>query len=251
MAIPKIIFKPMSLEKNIERLMWAYMYANNDDLDVKDCAIEQYGDLDKIDEDKSLEEKIIEIVTKRYNNKYSSIENAVNRYNKQWKSYNDKYFTMLSQYLGVEWPSDKLVIEAEVGIIPVYPRFLDTFSFQLDIGIKDENLVRICAHETLHFLWFEKWKQMHPETEINGDEVPYLVWKYSEMVTDPVLNNEPFSSVFNFKEVGYDSFYEIYDGDELVMDKLRNLYSENIPIEEKIDRGFKYIERLENKSKKL
>ena len=240
----------MSLEKNIERVKWAYMYTDNDDLDVRECAVEQYGDLNEMDKTKSFEEKIIDIVTKRYNLEYDNIEKTVNRYNKLWAPYNDKYFTMLSEYLGVEWPNDKLTIEAEVGIIPVYPRFLDTFSFQLDIGIKDENLVRICAHETLHFLWFEKWKQMYLDTEIKGDEVPYLVWKYSEMVTDPILNNEPFKSVFNFKEVGYDSFYEIFDGDELVMDKLRKIYSEDIPVEEKIDKGFKYIESIKSKDTK-
>ena len=54
------------------------------------------------------------------------------------------------------------------------------------------------------------------------------------MVTDPILNNSPFSDMFEFIERGYDSFNELYDGDRLVMDNLKNIYIENISIEEKI-----------------
>lgn len=61
------------------------------------------------------------------------------------------------------------------------------------------------------------------------------------MITDPILNNKPFSDMFNFTEYGYDSFYQIYDKEELVMDNLRKLYSQNIKIDEKINKGYEYI----------
>ena len=61
------------------------------------------------------------------------------------------------------------------------------------------------------------------------------------MVTDPILNNKPFNELFNFRERGYDSFYELHDGDILVMDKLRDIYSTNDNIDIKIKNGFEYI----------
>lgn len=66
------------------------------------------------------------------------------------------------------------------------------------------------------------------------------------MVTDPILNNKPFSDLFStiFTEKGYASFYKLYDGRGLVMDKLRQIYSEKIPIEEKINKGFTYIQNV-------
>lgn len=67
---------------------------------------------------------------------------------------------------------------------------------------------------------------------------------YSEMVTDPILNNQPFVDIFDFEEKAYDSFYEIYENDTLVMDNLRKIYSENIPINEKIDKGFDYLKNI-------
>ena len=72
------------------------------------------------------------------------------------------------------------------------------------------------------------------------------------MVTDPILNNKPFSNIFNFRETGYDSFYQIYDGNVLVMDKLRKIYENDIPIEEKIEEGYEYLKKVilwDNKAK--
>lgn len=68
------------------------------------------------------------------------------------------------------------------------------------------------------------------------------------MVTDPILNNSPFSDIFGnmFVERGYDSFYELYDKDKLVMDNLRSIYSRNISIEEKIDKGFEYVKKIQH-----
>ena len=73
------------------------------------------------------------------------------------------------------------------------------------------------------------------------------------MVTAPILNNKPFSDLFAnvFSERGYDSFYELHDGDNLVMDNLRNIYSENISIFCKMNKGFEYVKKvLQNKSNK-
>ena len=105
-------------------------------------------------------------------------------------------------------------------------------------------LLRTCAHETLHFLWFEKWKQLHPETSRREFDSPYLVWKYSEMVTDPILNSKSFSDLFVLNERGYDSFYELKDGNSKVMDNLRQIYSKDIAIEEKIDTGYEYVSSI-------
>lgn len=129
-------------------------------------------------------------------------------------------------------------------MIPVFPRYLDNFSFSVSTGVEDWKLIEVCAHETLHFLWFEKWKQLYPEIPRREYDTPYLSWKYSEMVTDPILNNKPFSTMFNFIEHGYDSFYEIYDNNELVMDNLRKIFSEEIPVEGKIEKGFSYVKKI-------
>ncbi len=66
------------------------------------------------------------------------------------------------------------------------------------------------------------------------------------MVTDPVLNSEPFNSLFPFIEKAYDSFYELKDKDTLVMNNLKHIFNEEISIEDKIKEGYIYISSLKD-----
>lgn len=254
--IPKIKFREMALQENIDIIKWAY-YEKDATLNLQNYTIQCFPELADVDDAASKEDiykKIEEVVTKKYIQHSKTIKNEVKRYNDIWKKYNDKYFNMLSKYFGVEWPSIE-IIEGTVGLIPVFPRYLDNFSFSVGTGLEDCSLIKISAHETLHFIWFEKWKQLYPKTPRKEYDSPYITWQYSEMVTDPILNNKPFSDIFDnvFVERGYDSFYELYDGDNLVMDNLRNIYSENIPLNDKMNKGFEYIksilEPINNKTK--
>ena len=247
MKIPKIIFREMTLEENIETIKWAY-YEDNGDLSVHDFTIEYFPELKELKKNTPKEivyKKIEEVVTKDYNEYKEKIKSETDRYNKIWKKYNDKYFETLSNYLEIEWPNID-TIEATVGLIPVFPRYLDEFKFSLSTNLEDWFVIKSAAHETLHFLWFEKWKQIHPETPRREYDSPYISWKYSEMVTDPILNNKPFPNLFKdiFIERGYDSFYELKDNENYVMDVLRNIYKEDLPIKEKIDKGFEYIKSI-------
>ena len=252
-TLPKIVFKEMTLQENIDVIKWAY-FENNGALSVHDFTIKYFPQLANLDPDFSIDDiynVIEEVVTNDYNKYKDRIESETERYNTLWKQYNDNYFKALSSYLNIEWPNDLKMINATVGLIPVFPRYLDNFTFSIGTGVDDSKLLEVCAHETLHFLWFEKWKQIHPETPRREYDSPYLVWQYSEMVTDPILNNKPFSTMFDFNERGYDSFYELKDGSSKVMDNLRNIYSKDISIEEKIDNGFNYISRVLNEDEKV
>lgn len=255
MHIPKVVFREMTLEENIETIKWAY-YQGNGSLSVHDYTVGYFPELSKYNENTPKEivyNKIEEVVSKVYMNNLEKIRNDVNRYNDVWKKYNDKYFKLLVEYLGVDWPSID-IIEGKVGLIPVFPRYLDEFSFSVSTELDDWFLIKSCAHETLHFLWFEKWKQIHPEIPKREYDSPYISWKYSEMVTDPILNNKPFTDLFDgvFIEKGYDSFYDIFDTDGLIfMDNLRDIYSSDKPINDKIAEGFDYVCSVFGKSNSL
>ena len=243
--VPTIKFRPMNIEENVS-IVKDFFFLENDSIDLYNFVIKLFPQLKNIDNklSKKEKEKIIETIVKdEYKSEKNNILNSVKNYNKLWKDYNDKYFTLLCDYFGVDFPDNLDVIDVSVGIIPVFPRYLDSYSFSIGIGISDEKLIETCAHETLHFIWFRKWMDLFPKTLRCEMDSPYLVWKYSEMVTDPILNNKPFD-VFNFKERGYDSFYELTDGKEKVMDKLRGIYSRNISLEDKIKDGFDYIKKL-------
>lgn len=246
MKTPKLKFRKMSLQENIELIKWAY-YENDDLFNIHNFTIKYFPKLENLDKNLSKEKinQIIEnVVRESYEKHKNEIEKEIQRYNAIWQPYNDLYFKTLSNYLNISWPNNIDIVEGRVGLIPVFPRYLDSFSFSVSADMNDQQLIETCAHETLHFLWFEKWKTIYPQTPRAEFESPYIVWQYSEMVTDPILNNKPFSNIFDFQEKGYASFYEMYDGKTLVMDKLRKIYGKNITTEEKIKNGFDYITKV-------
>ena len=243
MNIPKVIFKKMTLEDNIETIKWAF-FEETEDLSVHYYTVQYFPELGNIDKNFSKEEVyklITEVVTRDYKQYEKRIEDEADRYNELWFKYNDVYFEKLSNFFNCLFPDGVNEIEAKVGLIPIFPRYLDNLSFSVSTGLKEWKLIETTAHETLHFMWFEKWKQIHPETPRRHYDSPYLEWKYSEMVTDPILNNKPFNEIFHFIEKGYDNFYKLYDGDILVMDKLKNIYSTNYDINNKIETGFNFL----------
>lgn len=243
MLIPKIKFKQMTLSENIDLVKWAY-FEDNGPLSVHSYAIQLFSELNALDKNLSKEEicMIIEqVVTRRYNDELDKIINDVSNYNVIWKNHNDEYFKSLLEYFNIEWPKDKIVIVASVGIIPVFPRYLDTFSFAISTGIQEDKVKEVAAHESLHFIWFEKWKQLYPKTKREEFDSPYLIWQYSEMVTDAILNTPVINKTINVKERSYDSFYELINDGKSVMAELNKIFLTNTKIEEKIKIGYEYI----------
>ncbi|MBQ3020745.1 MAG: hypothetical protein IJD92_00805 [Bacilli bacterium] len=248
--LPKVRFREMTLEENIEIIKWSY-FEKDESLDIHNYTIQLFPSLQDIDNNLSKEKvyKIIEnIVTKVYENNKETIKKEVKRYNKIWNKYNDIYFESLYNYLNTKIDNIK-IIYASIGIIPVSPRYLDTYSFSTTINLNDKDIIAITAHETLHFMWFNKWKELYPDCKRYEYDTPYLAWKYSEMVTDPILNSKEIKNILNIDEKAYDSFYTIKDNNTSMMANLINIYNKDQSIEEKIKEGYEYIKKVLEKTK--
>ena len=136
-------------------------------------------------------------------------------------------------------------------MIPVFPRYLDYFGFSIGIKIDDFGIKKISAHETLHFLWFEKWKELYPDCKRREFDSPYTPWLYSEMVTDPILNSDKIKRILKIDEKSYSSFYNIKDGNDYMMDNLKKIYNSNLNINEKINQGYEYIKTIITEREKI
>ena len=134
MALPKVNFREMTSEENINVIKWAY-FEDNEALSVHDFTIKCFPELANIDSKITKEEiyKIIEeVVANNYNEHSNRIKNETKRYKLLWEQYNDSYLETLSSYLEVEWPHGLTEIIATVGLLPVFPRYLDDFSFSIE-----------------------------------------------------------------------------------------------------------------------
>lgn len=244
MHIPKVDFIPLTLEENIDLIKWAY-FVDNGSLDVHSYTLNYFPKLKEIPKNSTKEEIYLiieEVVTNEYALYKDKILSEVERYNKIWESYNDTYLEALSKYLNVDWPDSVKIINGFVGLMPVFPRYLDTFDFSIAIDVNKNEVIKSTAHETCHFLWFTKWKELYPDCPRRHYDSPYNPWQYSEMVVDPILNSNEINSVISIKEKAYDSFYEIVDSNgKYLMDVLNEIYKSNDCIEDKIKSGYDYI----------
>lgn len=243
--MPKVVFKKMSLEDNITFIKDIF---NDKDgiLDAHTYTVSLFPELKAISLNSPkeiIDKTICEVVTKHYNN-YDKFDDDIKRYTDAWNKYNDKFFDALTKYLNAHWPIEHNTICVTVGIIPVCPRYLDDFSFSVHEDINDDQLIETCAHELCHFLWFEKWKMLYPNSNLEDFESPHIIWEYSEMIVDVILNSSEINKVFNGKKTRYcyDYFYESNDY-KSIMNKLFDVFKEDISIEEKITKGYDYIKR--------
>ena len=234
-------FKVMTLEENIDLVKYAY--------NEKDKTINTYKyvtglfpELKEIKKDLDINKQIEDIVNKRYYDNFDLLNQKITEYTNIWNKYNDIYLKSLSEYFDISNLKVSKII-ANVGIIPIFPRYLDTCSFSIGI-VDEEKLIETTSHEILHFFWFEKWKEMFPNYKKEEFETPNLIWKYSEMVVDPILNSKIFKDIFKINYKAYDSFYGLYDQEVKVMDKLKEIYNENTSISNKILLGYEYIKKL-------
>ena len=115
MKNPKLKFRKMSLQENIELIKWAY-YENDDLFNIHNFTIKYFPELENLDKKLSKEEinQIIENVVRESYEKYQNeIEKEIQRYNAIWQPYNDLYFKMLSNYLNISWPNNIDIVEGE------------------------------------------------------------------------------------------------------------------------------------------
>ena len=234
-------FKVMTLEENIDLVKYAYKEKDKT-LDTYKYVTGLFPELKEIKKDLDINKQIEDIVNKRYYDNFDLLNQKITEYTNIWNKYNDIYLKSLSEYFDISNLKVSKII-ANVGIIPIFPRYLDTYSFSIGI-VDEEKLIETTSHEILHFFWFEKWKEMFPNYKKEEFETPNLIWKYSEMVVDPILNSKIFKDIFKINYKAYDSFYGLYDQEVKVMDKLKEIYNENTSISNKILLGYEYIKKL-------
>ena len=234
-------FKVMTLEENIDLVKYAYNEKDKT-LDMFKYVITLFPELKEIKKDVDINKQIEDIVNKKYNDNFDMLNQKITEYTNIWNKYNDIYLKSLSEYFDISNLKVSKII-ANVGIIPIFPRYLDTYSFSIGI-VDEEKLIETTSHEILHFFWFEKWKEIFPNYKKEEFESPSLIWKYSEMVVDPILNSKIFKDIFKINYKAYDSFYSLYDQEVKVMDKLKEIYNENTSISNKILLGYEYIKKL-------
>ena len=152
------------------------------------------------------------------------IQSAKVLFEVEWKKIETNFLRTLSDHFETTWPEDKQKITGAVTVLPVFPRFLDKYSFY--VGHKDiSKMIETSAHEIVHFLWFKKWKEVFPECKRSEYESPHLAWRLSEIIDPIILQCQPqIKELIKPTSWGYSSFKEIKIGDLSMTDYFKKIY---------------------------
>jgi len=165
----------------------------------------------------------------------TELKSLVARYQKEWDVINDEYLKILSEHFETDYPNNRKIIRAYVSIIPIFPRFLDKWAF--NVGSKKPQLmIPISMHEILHFLYFKKWMEVFPETKRKELDSPYLVWKLSEIL-DPIIlnNNKDIQRLSNHTHGHYAEFQKIKIGRKTMIAHFEDIYKKHLKSNESFE----------------
>lgn len=230
MKPPKVIFKLPSASQEAKIFQLFCCYALKE-FDWSHIIYEVHPKLEKIVKGSTNQKEIYKELC-AYSKNYilenkELLENLKNGYQKEWDNINDEYLKVLSEDFDVSFPRDRRVIMAYVSMVPRYPRFLDSWSF--NVGLKSQYMKLIAAHEILHFMYFKKWKEVFSKVKKVEFSGPHLVWKLSEILTPIMLNNNPeIQKLIKVKDYSYPEFRNIKIGREKLITRFEKMYKNHL-----------------------
>jgi len=142
-----------------------------------------------------------DFVKSMYVEQGSIIKENLTRYQKRWGNLQECFYELTSQLFPRHyWPKGKYV--AYPTIWGMYPRFLETKTFQIPHKHKNKGYVMvIIAHEMLHFLFYDYFYKNFPQYK--ASKYDFFVWNISEIFNTIIQNSSEWLKVFKVKSMGY------------------------------------------------
>ena len=248
MFLPKVKFKKLDIEENLNCLVWYSKPENskNSPLNFYQYTINLFPELNGKLKDNMRDEEVYRILDQYVKPILKDLYDngdELEKYQKIWEKVNDNVMKDLEKKLNIKWNCDEVV--CRVGLLPVCPRDILQKTFDMNYGNKEDNIIAIGIHELCHFIYFEKWKEIYSNYNEEEFDNPHIAWYLSEAMIDPLINNEVFRKYTNGDLSAYSIFYEIFIDGKSVIDILRN-YVEKYPIEEAIRKGYELFRNKEN-----
>ncbi len=156
-------------------------------------------------------------------NKSALIKKKEN-FQKEWKVINDKIMLTLAELVEYKWPKKDKFILARLSLNPICPRYLQQRTFDVFYRWETRRMKAMAIHEIFHFIYFEKWKSVFPETLPKEFESPHLIWHFSEMVIGVVLNDQRLQNIFEYPFHSYREYRQMTINGAPLLSYLKNFY---------------------------
>lgn len=169
----------------------------------------------------------------------NELNKLTEEYQYEWDKIGSKYIKVLSNHFNTDYPINKKTISAYISIVPIFPRSLDEWAFNVNYK-NPEYMIPISMHEILHFLYFKKWMEVFPKTKIRELDSPHLVWKLSEILAPIIINNnKDIQKLFRHKQGQYSEFQNVEIEKKKIPEHFENLYMEHLRSSQPFDEFLK------------
>ncbi|MEK6919290.1 MAG: hypothetical protein AABW73_04625 [Nanoarchaeota archaeon] len=249
--IPKVKFKVIE-HKKMMPLIHAFMSSKHP---WSKSTIHEYPELEKslagVSDDKKGEALVNEYFAREYANNLETLNKKSRSFQRSWDKVNDNFMTALSDVVQTPWYEGSQNFDARVSMNPVSPRFLDYHTFDIYHKRTPQEMRELNAHELLHFLYFDKWKKVFPQTPKQEFENPHLVWKLSEMVPHAVLSDPRIQKVIPHQPRVYSAWKKAVIGGRPLLDQLGEIYDSRKDFEDFLRRSYDFVKKHEGEISKI
>ncbi len=249
--LPKVKFKVAPFEHYINSIN--YFLSPKKDWDKSYKILNLYPKLKKklkgiVDKEKRT--KITKEFFKELQEKdKKEFEIAKKHFQKEWNKINNKVMIALSEILEIKWPKNTMKIIAFVNPNPICPRNIKKRTY--DIYYKSKIMKDISLHEILHFIYFEKWKQVFPKTKEKEFDMPYLVWSLSEMVPAVILKDERIQKIFKHKPLVYQEYINFKIKNKPLLKHLQGFYNKRKNFEDFLKQSWRFVNKYKKEIKSI
>lgn len=253
MKMPQVVFKKLTIEENLDNLVWYAKPENskNSPLNFYQFTLNLFPELNgKLKENMSDEEvyMILDKYVKPILKDLYDNSNDLKKYQTIWNKVNNEIMKDLGNKLNINWRDQKII--CRVGLLPVCPRDILGKTFDINYGCTKDNIIATAIHELCHFIYFEKWREIYPDCNENEFDFPHIAWYLSEAMIDPLINNDTFKKYTNDDLYSYSAFYEIFIDGKSIIDILRS-YVQNYSIEDAIKMGYELFKNNQSMIKNI
>ncbi len=244
MNIPKVEFSVASLKVTLP-IIQDFLNPRKNDWDWSGSIYRHYPELKNrldrikdINKRKKIEKEFFEEI---FYEKKDELEMKKKIFQKEWNKVNDKIMIALSEVMEQKWPKQDRKIYAGISLNPICPRWIKDRSFDVFYDSTIKQMKETVIHEASHFLYFEKWKKVFPQTKEEEFDYPYLVWKLSEMVPAIILNDKKIQEVFRFKFGSYDEFQNFLLNGQPILSYLQEFYDNRESFEDFLVKSWEFV----------
>jgi len=182
---------------------------------------------------------IYPILKKEYESSEVVIAEKLYEIKRYWRKEEEDILEILNSVFDYTIKDEKDII-AEFSINAVCPRYLEKWSFDVNYRKSIEEIILACIHEIIHFIWFEKWSEVFPDSNKNEYNAPNTPWLLSEIAIDAILKETRLEKYCVDDKPAYSYFYDIMIEDKNMMEYFRELFVSN-NIQDFMIKGYKYV----------